>query len=71
MQFVEGKENGGISCMQGHLQDVFIRVAIWGPLKVFGVAHQKHNFQSYYAVVKYRLPEKYDNKDTKKGNNLC
>lgn len=57
--------------MQGHLQDVFIRVAIWGPLKVFGVAHQKHNFQFYYAVVKYRLPEKYDNKDTKKGNNLC
>lgn len=36
-----------------------------GATKSIGVELQKHNFQFYYAAVKYRLLEKY----VKKENN--
>lgn len=37
-----------------------------GATKNIGVAQQKQNFQFYYDVVKYRLPEKYGEKERKK-----
>lgn len=41
----------------------FIGVATCGPLNALGGTPQKQNVHLYYAVVKYRLREKYGKKE--------